>query len=294
MKKWEQFSKEEIEQFVKDSKSYAELARKIGYDSAAKNGSAYRTVHQMIDELNLDTSHFTGQGWNKDNFDYSRFKYGRAIKNGTALAAIVNLRGHKCESCGLSEWMGKKITLEVHHIDGNSLNNELDNLQLLCPNCHSMTDNWKGRGIKKNGTDQISEVEFKNVLLESGNIRQALIRLNISPKGGNYSRAKEIIAKYNISFQKEKSYCCDCGKEISNRVVRCKECENKFRKIEAIRDLPVTRQQLKQLIRSTSFLQISKQFGVSDNAIRKWCIKLSLQCRMHDIRKYSDEEWELI
>lgn len=294
MKKWEQFSKEEIEQFVKDSKSYAELARKIGYDSTAKNGSVYRTVHQMIDELNLNTSHFTGQGWNKDNFDYSRFRYGRAIKNGTALAAIVNLRGHRCESCGLSEWMSKKITLEVHHVDGDSLNNELDNLQLLCPNCHSMTDNWKGRGIKKNDTNQIGEEEFKNALLESSNIRQALIKLNISPKGGNYSRAKEIIAKYNISFQKDVSYCLDCGKEISNRAVRCKECENKLRKSEAIHDLPVTREQLKQLIRSTSFLQISKQFSVSDNAIRKWCIKLNLPCRMHDIKKHSDEEWELI
>lgn len=55
----------------------------------------------MIDELNLDVSHFTGQGWNKDNFDYSRFVYGKKIKTADALNAITSLRGYKCERCGL-------------------------------------------------------------------------------------------------------------------------------------------------------------------------------------------------
>ena len=47
----------------------------------------------------------------------------------------------KCESCGLSEWMGQKISLELHHMDGNRYNNSLHNLQILCPNCHSLTPN---------------------------------------------------------------------------------------------------------------------------------------------------------
>ena len=62
MKKWEQFTRQEIEQFVKNSCSYAQLAKKIGYENSSSSGSAYRAVHQMINELNLDTSHFTGQG----------------------------------------------------------------------------------------------------------------------------------------------------------------------------------------------------------------------------------------
>lgn len=48
-----------------------------------------------------------------------------------------------CELCGLSEWQGKKLTLEVHHKDGNHYNNTLDNLQLLCPNCHSIQESHK-------------------------------------------------------------------------------------------------------------------------------------------------------
>ena len=52
--------------------------------------------------------------------------------------------GHKennCEKCGINEWMGQKIKLELHHIDGNRINNRLENLAILCPNCHSLTPN---------------------------------------------------------------------------------------------------------------------------------------------------------
>ena len=48
---------------------------------------------------------------------------------------------YKCENCKLSEWMGNKISLELHHVDGNRYNNELSNLMILCPNCHSMIPN---------------------------------------------------------------------------------------------------------------------------------------------------------
>ena len=153
------------------------------------------------------------------------------------------------------------------------------------------------QGIKKKNVELINEETLKNALLASKNIRQALITLGLSPKGGNYNRAKEIIKKYNISFQhnkKQTNYCCDCGKEIESRSIRCKDCENKLRKQEAIDDLPIIREELKQMIRTTSFLQISKIFSVSDTTIRKWCRNLNLPCRTHDIKKISDEEWELI
>ena len=92
MKKWERFTRQEIEQFVKESFSYAQLAKKIGYDDTSKNGNAYRVVRKMIEDLDLDISHFKGQGWNKDNFDYSRFTYGKKIKSAQAVDAIVAIR----------------------------------------------------------------------------------------------------------------------------------------------------------------------------------------------------------
>ena len=60
------------------------------------------------------------------------------------------------------------------------------------------------------------------------------------------------------------------------------------------KELPITRDELKQLIRTTPFTTIAKQFDVSDNAIRKWCDKYSLPRHSREIKHYSDEEWELI
>ena len=57
------------------------------------------------------------------------------------------LREHKCEICGITEWLGKPTPLELHHIDGNRFNNELSNLQILCPNCHSQTPNYSGKKL---------------------------------------------------------------------------------------------------------------------------------------------------
>lgn len=196
VKKWERFTRQEIEQFVKESYSYAQLALKCGYDKSS--GSSTFQIKQMIEQLDLDVSHFKGQGWNKDNFDYSRFKYGNKIKSKDALNAIVALRGHKCENCGLTEWLNEPIPLEVHHLDGKELNSELDNLILLCPNCHALTENYRGRNIN-NGIISISDEEFVDALNESPNIRQALISLGLTPKGGNYIRANELIQKYQIN-----------------------------------------------------------------------------------------------
>jgi 5-methylcytosine-specific restriction endonuclease McrA len=54
----------------------------------------------------------------------------------------------KCYNCGLTEWMGEPIPIELHHIDGNKFNNNKENLQILCPNCHSMTPNNSGKKVK--------------------------------------------------------------------------------------------------------------------------------------------------
>lgn len=195
MKKWEKFTKEEIEQFTKESYSYAELAEKCGYNKAS--GSYTQTMKDMISQLDLDISHFTFQGWNKNNFDYSRFVYGKKIRSVNMIDAIAALRGRKCENCGLEEWMGSPISLEVHHKDGDELNSVLENLQLLCPNCHSMTDTYKGKNIK-NRDKIVPEEDFVNALREASNIRQALLMLGLTAKGKNYMRANELIIKYQL------------------------------------------------------------------------------------------------
>ena len=60
------------------------------------------------------------------------------------------------------------------------------------------------------------------------------------------------------------------------------------------REILIEREELKHLIRSKPFTQIGKDFGVSDNAVRKWCDKYNLPRRVIDIKKYTDEEWEKV
>lgn len=91
----------------------------------------------------------------------------------------------------------------------------------------------------------------------------------------------------------KKFYCADCGKEISFGSIRCNDCNSKYRK-KNLSNIPISRDELKEDIRTMSFVDIGKKFGLSDNAIRKWCDKLNLPRKKRDIMKYTDEEWKKI
>jgi hypothetical protein len=57
----------------------------------------------------------------------------------------AGIKERRCELCGLTEWQGAPLALELHHVNGDGLDNRIENLLLLCPNCHSQTDTWGGR-----------------------------------------------------------------------------------------------------------------------------------------------------
>jgi 5-methylcytosine-specific restriction endonuclease McrA len=59
------------------------------------------------------------------------------------------LKENRCEECGITEWRGRPLVMELHHVNGDGADNRLENLQLLCGNCHAQTDNWGGRGIRR-------------------------------------------------------------------------------------------------------------------------------------------------
>lgn len=203
---------------------------------------------------------------------------------------LITLRGHQCECCKLTTWLEQPINLELHHRDGDKSNNELDNLQLLCPNCHSYTDNY---GSKNKNHQDISDDELLMALQNSPTIRQALLSLGMSDAGANYNRARALMNKYNITlnhnYQEKENFCVDCGKSIYPGSTRCNQCEAKTRQ-----SVVVSREQLKTLIRTTSFTQIGKKYGVSDNAVRKWCDNYKLPRRVSEIKQYSDEEWSKV
>ena len=100
-------------------------------------------------------------------------------------------------------------------------------------------------------------------------------------------------SKYDSQKPKEKKYCIDCGKEITKNAIRCKKCLGKNRS-RTEEQMPISRKELKKMIRNIPFTQIGKKFNISDNAVRKWCDKYNLPKKVSEIKKYSDEEWELI
>lgn len=157
-------TKEEYEEAIKNAQSIAEALRNLGIKD---RGGNYRIIKKAIKEYNIDTSHFLGMGWNVG----MKFKPKEAIKTDELLVANSNYNSYKlknrlfnegykerrCECCRLTEWMGEPIPLELHHINGDNTDNRIENLQILCPNCHAFTENYRGRA--KSAHQETDDVE---------------------------------------------------------------------------------------------------------------------------------------
>jgi Zn finger protein HypA/HybF involved in hydrogenase expression len=131
--------------------------------------------------------------WNKRilDADFETLSFDRLRKR------IKLEQNNKCNKCGIDSWNGKPITLELEHKDGNHHNNERENLECLCPNCHSQTDTWRGKN-KRNKRNKISDDEIIKTYIKNKNIRQTLIEVGLSAKGGNYKRLHQLIKKYEL------------------------------------------------------------------------------------------------
>lgn len=159
----------DLEIAVKSSKTKSEVLRKLGLKS--RNSGNFQYVDAHIRRLQLDISHFSefivghlpGQKQNleeilikKEGQVYTSYLKGRLIRSG--------LLEEKCSICEITEWLGQKLSLHLDHIDGDRQNCELDNLRLLCPNCHSLTPTYSRRKNQgeKNKCGRCMKVISKN------------------------------------------------------------------------------------------------------------------------------------
>jgi hypothetical protein len=152
--KLHKYSEENLRKAIKQSTSMRQVLLKLG---VAPYGGNYDVLRKAIQFFELDASHFSGQAWNKGKKlppKYSLQKYLRnevsiqsyKLKNRLLLAGIFN---YQCSNCFNSSWLDRPIPLELDHINGNSRDNRLINLRLLCPNCHALTPTYRKRKRSK-------------------------------------------------------------------------------------------------------------------------------------------------
>lgn len=127
----------------------------LRYLGRGVSGGQYSWIKRHIALANIDTSHFTGQGWKIGSIQYKSdevFAEGSKHSRAKVRKFIIrdNLIPYQCAFCGNNgEWRGHEMALQLDHINGVFNDHRLENLRFLCPNCHAITDTYCGKNIKK-------------------------------------------------------------------------------------------------------------------------------------------------
>ena len=149
-RKW---TTEELKKAVNDSKSIRQVIYKLGLKPAGGN---YAQLHKYISELGIDIGHFQGQAWNRGlkGIGKPQIPLESILVLGSTFQSyklkkrlfLENLKYPVCEECSWAKQSPDgRVPLELDHINGNSQDNRLENLRVLCPNCHSLKPTHRGR-----------------------------------------------------------------------------------------------------------------------------------------------------
>lgn len=153
-KKW---TKDDLVNATLQSTSIRQILHRIGLQEAGGN---YVQVQKYLKYYKIDISHLKGKGWSKglSGIGKVRISTENILRNYSTFQSFKLKRrlfkeGYKKEQCEECGWAVKsidgRIPLELDHINGNSSDNQLDNLRILCPNCHSLKPTHRGRNIGK-------------------------------------------------------------------------------------------------------------------------------------------------
>jgi len=144
---------EDLPAAVQEAECWQDVVGILGLSTSAAGN--WRTVQKHSARLGLDTSHFRNTAQRRagvsrrqsldeilvDGIEYASYHLKKRLFN-------EGLKEKKCENCGLSEWLGLEVPFELDHINGIRTDNRIENLAILCPNCHSLTPTWRGRNRK--------------------------------------------------------------------------------------------------------------------------------------------------
>lgn len=151
-------SDSEFAEAVAGARSIRATLAAIGLRPAGGN---YATARRRIASMKLDTTHFSGMGWRRGSLISVTgpipleqvLVEGRPTQSSDLRRRLLaaGLKDHECEVCRRRVWNGRPMPLELDHLNGRREDNRLDNLRLLCPNCHAQTSTYRGRNIGRSG-----------------------------------------------------------------------------------------------------------------------------------------------
>lgn len=287
-----------LKQIVKECYSKADLCRAL---DKKPTGGNYATIDKIIKNYNLDISHFKNVPWNKGlKYNCKRYTLDEILVENSPYKTTNHLKlrlineGILKPQCAIC---GSKERLELHHINGNSSDNRLENLQILCISHHYDTENFRnkeGKGrIHLTPKDYILSEEDLRIREEakllakrkSIKIREAIELIKNSPNKSieDFPKKKSGIKTNNILEDIECPYC--------HKIFHQKRSEQKYCSTECASKAHshnITKEDLlEQIIKlNGNFTQIGRVFGITDNAIRKWCKKFGFPTHKKELQEY--------
>lgn len=255
-------SKIELQKVVTSCSRWADLCRAL---ELKPTGGNYQRVKKIVYDNNIDTSHFSTEPWNKGKKIKTESYYFTDIKNlliensphknSSKLKKRLfreDIKQKQCEICGLTD---TSITLELHHINGDPTDNRLENLQILCPNCHSKTSNFRGKNTR---------------------IHKCASELFLSDEEVE-QRRQEKLNKRRIPIEQRKNKpvinikCLWCNKEFKPRSKQTKYCCVECYRADNASNRPSVLELIDKFKQYKTFVGVAKSYNITDNGVRKWC-----------------------
>jgi hypothetical protein len=210
------YQKDNLTEIVKISKSISDVINKLGLRCAGGN---FKTIKNYIDNYGIDITHFESdelkidklKKLSKENkIDLNLILVENSTYNRSSLKKRLideKILEYKCEKClNSGEWLGEKITLQLDHKNGIFNDNRIENLRFLCPNCHSQTDTFAGKKMKKEKKQSINLNTYLNRRkVERPPFNQLLnevTEMGYSGTGRKYGVSDNTIRKWLTVFEK--------------------------------------------------------------------------------------------
>ena len=236
-----------------------------GVEAAQKLGLNYKVYRRVATELGCCVKN-PGTRTDRVNPKYVsldaiviRGEIKRKV-HGDILLAYLLMKGFKeyrCEQCGITEWNGKSLTMHVHHKDGDHFNNFIDNLQILCPNCHSQTDTYCRRNKRR------------------------------------YHKDKSI-KKGKRKGYKNAYICQRCGKVVHLKTPKkikpyplCNSCRHIIMMKRKRGGIPIpSKEQLEREVVKTAYLELARKYHTSNTTIKRWCKRYGIPLEKRTNRQF--------